>query len=74
MAAARRGYPVPMLIGDLIPRHYVLLLASDRYGALFFEPTADEIRRVTSSELARRDFGALGYPSLKGALIAAGVL
>lgn len=74
VAAADRGYPVPMLIGDLIPRHYVLLLAADRSGALFFEPTAGEIRRVTTAELARRDFGALGYPGLKGALIAAGVL
>jgi len=70
LAAAGRGYPVPMLIGDLIPRHYVLLLGRDRAGALFFEPAAGEIRRVTTARLARHDFGPLGFPNLKGALIA----
>jgi hypothetical protein len=47
----------------------VLLLGRDRTGVLFFEPTSGEIRRVTGGDLARHDFGALGYSRLKGALL-----
>jgi hypothetical protein len=72
LAAARQGYPVPMLIGGLVPRHYVLLLGQDRAGALVFEPASGEIIRVPSRDLAHRDFGVLGYSHLQAALVPSG--
>lgn len=69
LTAADRGYPVPMLIGDLIPRHYVLLLRHDDAGAWFYEPTAGAVRVVSDTDLRDRDFSALGYPRLKGVIL-----
>jgi hypothetical protein len=69
LAAAAQGYPVPVLIGDAIPRHYVLLVHYDVAGALFFEPTSGEVRRVSSASLGRLDFHALGYPHLHGVIV-----
>ena len=68
-AAADQGYPVPVLIGDLVPRHYVLLLRSDTWGATFYEPTAGEIVLVSAADLAHRDFRRLGYPRLQGVIL-----
>jgi hypothetical protein len=69
LTAADRGYPVPMLIGDLIPRHYVLLLRHDDGGAWFYEPTAGVVLVVSDRELRDRDFSALGFPRLKGVIL-----
>jgi hypothetical protein len=72
LAAANHGFPVPILIGDVIPRHYVLLLRGDAWGASFYEPTAGEIVVVDTAELERRDFGELGYPRLEGVILPTG--
>jgi hypothetical protein len=72
LAAVDRGYPVPLLIGDLIPRHYVLLLRHDAGGASFYEPTAGKIVAVPAEDLRRRDFGAVGYAHLHGAILPSG--
>jgi hypothetical protein len=74
LAAADLGYPVPVLIGDLIPRHYVLLFEHDASGASFYEPTAGTVVRVSARDLARRDFGELGYGHLHGAILPSGPL
>ncbi|WP_067500571.1 hypothetical protein [Actinoplanes sp. TFC3] len=65
-AAAGQGYPVPFLIGDVIPRHYVLLVRHDARGALFYEPTKGEVVVVSAAEIVRRDFRKLGRPRLMG--------
>jgi hypothetical protein len=69
LTAADRGYPVPILLGDLIPRHYVLLLRRDGWGASFYEPTAGEVVVVPTRDLERRDFSELGYARLHGAIL-----
>ncbi|WP_250033788.1 hypothetical protein [Paractinoplanes maris] len=69
LTAANRGLPVPVLIGDVVPRHYVLLLRHDDAGAWFYEPTAAEIVVVPRRDLERRDFGRLGYPRLAGVIL-----
>ncbi len=50
----------------------VLLLRHDAAGATFSEPTAGEIIRVPARDLARRDFGELGYRHLYGAVLPTG--
>lgn len=67
--AADHGYPVPVLIGDVLPRHYVLLLGGHDGGAVFYEPTAGETVVLPAAELARRDFSRLGYPRLAGVIL-----
>jgi hypothetical protein len=69
LTAANRGYPVPVLIGDVVPRHYVLLLRHDDAGAWFYEPTTAEMVVVRRRDLERRDFGRLGYPHLAGVIL-----
>ena len=69
LAAVAQGYPVPVLIGDAIPRHYVLLVHYDTAGALFFEPTSGEVRRVSAVSLRGLDFHVLGYPHLHGLIV-----
>jgi hypothetical protein len=69
LAAARQGYPVPILIGDVVPRHYVLLLHDDPAGAVFYEPTAGDVVVLSHRSLQRRDFSPLGFSHLKGAVL-----
>jgi hypothetical protein len=72
LAAVDRGYPVPLLIGDLIPRHYVLLLSHDAWSASIYEPAAGEVVAVPAEDLRRRDFSAVGYAHLQGAVLPSG--
>ena len=58
-----------MLIGDLLPRHYVLLVAATPAGAMFFEPGSGALLRIPPVDLKRRDFHALGFGTLKGAVL-----
>ena len=46
--AVQAGWPVAMLIGNVIPRHWVLLVGCD--GAAFdcYEPSSGEVRRVSA--------------------------
>jgi hypothetical protein len=69
LLAVARGYPVPVLVGDLIPRHYVLLVGLTRAGALFYEPTSGAIVRVPEADLRHRDLHALGLARLIGAVL-----
>jgi hypothetical protein len=65
LAAVDQGYPVPVLIGDGIPRHYVLLVRHDDDGLLFYQPTGGEIVRVPDRDFRRRNLGVLGFSDVK---------
>ncbi|MEV4639829.1 hypothetical protein AB0J80_21030 [Actinoplanes sp. NPDC049548] len=69
LAAAALGYPVPVLLGDLIPRHYVLLLGQDGDAASFYEPSAGAVIVVSTRDLLRPDVRKLGFPRLHGAVL-----
>jgi hypothetical protein len=72
LTAVGHGYPVPLLIGDLIPRHYVLLVSRDAAGALFYEPTSGAVIRLSGRDLRHRDFSLLGFAHLHGAILPSG--
>jgi hypothetical protein len=69
LSAARQGYLVPILIGDVIPRHYVLLVHDGAAGAVFYEPTAGDVVVLPHRDLQRQDFRLLGFTHLKGAIL-----
>ncbi|OLB74322.1 MAG: hypothetical protein AUI14_23845 [Actinobacteria bacterium 13_2_20CM_2_71_6] len=69
LLAVGHGYPVPVLIGDAVPRHYVLLVNHTRAGALFYEPTGGAIVPVPEDALRRRDFSLLGFAHITGAIV-----
>lgn len=69
LAAAAQGYPVPVLIGDLIPRHYVLLLGQNGKDASFYEPSAGAVIVVSTHDLLRPDVRELGFPRVHGAIL-----
>jgi hypothetical protein len=63
MAALRSGLPVPMLVGSVIPRHWVLLVGvGARDGELrCYEPTSGAIRSVDAAAVRRARLTGLGY-------------
>jgi hypothetical protein len=57
------GRPVPMLVGRVIPRHWVLLV--DVQGTQAFrcyEPSSGELRTVTADAIRRARLTGVGYP------------
>ncbi|TCO19720.1 hypothetical protein EV652_113119 [Kribbella steppae] len=62
VAAAESGQPVPVLVGDWLPRHYVLLIGVDRAGLLFYEPTEATLVRIGIQDFLGGDVSALGFP------------
>jgi hypothetical protein len=64
------GWPVAMLVGGFIPRHWVLLVEvlpplperSDGPGFRCYEPSSGEIRAVSTDAIRRARLTRLGYP------------
>jgi hypothetical protein len=69
LAALDRGYPVPLLIGNIVPRHYVLLVGHDAGTVLFYEPTAGEVVAAAESDLRRGHLTGLRFGLLKGVIV-----
>jgi len=61
VATADGAQPVPVLIGDWIPRHYVLLVGRDGGDLLFYEPTHATLTRVSEQGFLDGNLGALGF-------------
>ena len=59
--AVRARWPVAMLIGNAIPRHWVLLVGCD--GAAFdcYEPSSGEARRVPMAAVAGARLDVVGF-------------
>jgi hypothetical protein len=57
------GRPVPMLVGRLVPRHWVLLVDVEGTRAFrCYEPSSGEVRIVTAEAIRRARLAGLGYP------------
>ena len=60
--AVRARWPVPMLIGDVIPRHWVLLVGCDGVTFDCYEPSSGEVRRVPMDAVPGARLKVLGFP------------
>ncbi|WP_183504901.1 MULTISPECIES: hypothetical protein [unclassified Mycolicibacterium] len=60
--AVDAGWPVAMLIGSVIPRHWVLLTALD--GAVFrcYEPSSGELLDIAIDDIRHGRLSRLGFP------------
>ena len=60
--AVEPGWPVAMLIGRFIPRHWVLIVgvAGDDFEC--YEPSSGEVRSVDLNDVRRSRLIGLGYP------------
>jgi hypothetical protein len=62
MAAAGSNWPVPMLIGRWIPRHWVLIIDTSAGGLHCYEPSSGEVRTVSVASVRLARLSGLGYP------------
>ncbi|WBP92940.1 hypothetical protein O6072_25005 [Mycolicibacterium neoaurum] len=59
--AVRAGAPVPMLIGQVIPRHWVLIVSVTGERLRCFDPASGELREVTVSAVRQAQLEGLGF-------------
>ncbi|CAN5545462.1 hypothetical protein BH11ACT7_BH11ACT7_17300 [soil metagenome] len=64
-AAVTRGRPVPMLLGKVIPRHWVLLIGFEKGRFEIYEPGRGDVLKVSPAELR----GGLGFPQVFGYVV-----
>jgi hypothetical protein len=60
--AVEGDWPVAMLIGRFIPRHWVLIVEVDRLEWQCYEPSSGEVRSVEVAAVRRSRLSGLGYP------------
>jgi hypothetical protein len=60
--AVKAGWPVAMLIGRSVPRHWVLILDASGDGCECYEPSSGEVRSVEMEDVRRSRLTGLGYP------------
>ncbi|MGW6196926.1 hypothetical protein ACWF0M_12335 [Kribbella sp. NPDC055110] len=59
--AAGSGQPVPVLIGGLVPRHYILLIAREGSDLLFYEPGHATVDRVDAQNFLDGKIDIIGF-------------
>ncbi|MDX6235509.1 MAG: hypothetical protein QOG10_324 [Kribbellaceae bacterium] len=64
VAAVDSGQPVPVLIGDLLPHHYVLMVGHRDSDLLFYDPGYAEVVVVSEQAFLTGDLSTLGYRHL----------
>lgn len=62
MSAVDSRWPVAMLVGRVIPRHWVLIVDADGEELLCYEPSSGEVRTVAVDAVRRARLTGLGYP------------
>lgn len=62
LAAVAAGWPVAMLIGAAVPRHWVLLTESDGAALRCYEPSSGHLVPVSAGEIAAGRLEKLGFP------------
>jgi hypothetical protein len=63
VAAVRRGRPVAMLVGQVVPRHWVLIVDTiddDRLNC--YEPSSGEVRPADIAAIRESRLTGLGFP------------
>jgi hypothetical protein len=60
--AVEAGWPVAMLIGRFVPRHWVLIVEASGDGCECYEPSSGEVRTVGMRDVRRSRLTGLGYP------------
>jgi hypothetical protein len=60
--AVRAHWPVAMLVGNLIPRHWVLIVGCDEQVAHCYEPSSGDVRPVTWAAIGDARLTGLGFP------------
>jgi hypothetical protein len=60
--AVRAGWPVAMLVGNAIPRHWVLIAEWDADVLRCFEPSSGAVAPVPRSAVVRSNLVGLGFP------------
>jgi hypothetical protein len=73
-AALAEGQPVPLVVGSLVPRHYVLALCRDGDGPgdgwRVYEPTSGQVRLLARAAVRERRLApVLGFDRLHAALL-----
>lgn len=69
-AALAAGRPVPLLVGDLLPRHYVLAMSAGPDGWRVYEPSSGQLRLLSPVQLRTRAAGPiLGFPRWHAVLL-----
>ena len=61
-AAVKAGFPVAMLIGNALPRHWVLLTEVDGQKVRCYEPGRGQLVDVTVRDIREARLKRLGYP------------
>ena len=56
------GWPVAMLIGNVIPRHWVLVVGAAGGALSCYEPSSGDVRPVELAAVRRSGLTGLGYP------------
>lgn len=63
--AVTAGWPVPMLLGKVIPRHWVLLIGFEGGRFRIYDPGRGDVLLATPAELR----GGLGFPQVFGYVV-----
>jgi hypothetical protein len=72
VGAVDRGVPVPLLIGGIVPRHYVLVVGHERGTLLIFEPTAGRTVAVPEQQFLDGDLkDTLGFDHVQSVVLPA---
>lgn len=62
LAALDAARPVAMLVGNVIPRHWVLLLSRTGDTLQCYEPSSGRVRRAESREIRTATLTTVGFP------------
>ncbi|ULE34783.1 hypothetical protein [Mycobacterium sp. IDR2000157661] len=61
-AVVAEAWPVAMLLGRFIPRHWVLIVGAEDAGFECYEPSSGEVRIVDAGSVRNARIRGMGYP------------